>query len=515
MSVHAPKVVCIGLDALDKNLLLQWARTGRLPTFQSLLNRTAWGITTSPPGLFVGAIWPSFYTGVSPAEHGRYSCDQIITGSYENVRFDPKNVKKEPFWNALSRAGCKVGVIDVPKTFPSENINGIHIVDWGTHDPEGGFRTWPPALASEIAARFGTDPVGLCDSFQERGAREFASLRDALLSKVRMKQALIEHFLDEIDWDFFLAVFTESHCIGHQCWHLHDPTHPRHDTTLTAALGDPIEQVYIAIDTAVGQLLKRFGEETTVFVVASHGFGPHYEGTFLLEEALRRLERDRSQETPQRIGEILRRCWEYAPSGIRRALKPVLTSLRGKIRSGHGLPLSDELANLRFFQVPNNDTYGGIRINLVGREPYGLVCRGAEYDRLCDQLIGDLLTLVNVDTGKPAVQRVLKTTELYSGKCIDDLPDLLVEWNREAPISSLYSPKTGAIQGEYRGCRTGDHNPDGIFFASGPSISPGNLTEPVSIMRLAPSIALCLGVELPGVRAKPIFSARDRLFSNG
>ncbi len=56
MSFHSPKVVCIGLDALDKDLLLQWAREGRLPTFQSLLTMATWGITTSPSGLFVGAI---------------------------------------------------------------------------------------------------------------------------------------------------------------------------------------------------------------------------------------------------------------------------------------------------------------------------------------------------------------------------------------------------------------------------------------------------------------------------
>jgi predicted AlkP superfamily phosphohydrolase/phosphomutase len=252
---------------------------------------------------------------VSPAEHGRYCFDQIITGSYSNVRFIPRNVKKEPFWNVLSRAGYRVAVIDVPKTFPSENINGIHVVDWTGHDPEGDFCTWPPVLASQIASRFGRDPlIGTCDALQQRGMPEFTCLRDALLTRVRMKLDLVQYFLDQSNWDFFLAVFSESHCVGHQCWHLHDATHPRHDPEVTAALGDPIEQVYIAIDAAVGQLLKRIGEDTTVFVVASHGMGPHYDGTFLLEEVLRRLESARSRKIMKRTGNILRRCWEHTPS---------------------------------------------------------------------------------------------------------------------------------------------------------------------------------------------------------
>jgi hypothetical protein len=62
----------IGLDAADKDLLLEWAHAGHLPHIRALLGRAAWGVTRNPLGLFVGAVWPSFYTGVSPARHGRY-----------------------------------------------------------------------------------------------------------------------------------------------------------------------------------------------------------------------------------------------------------------------------------------------------------------------------------------------------------------------------------------------------------------------------------------------------------
>ncbi|HEY5140594.1 MAG TPA: hypothetical protein VIJ25_14960, partial [Methylococcales bacterium] len=70
------KVLFIGIDSADKDLISQWANAGLLPTFQSLFQKAAWGVTTNPVGFYVGALWPSFATGVSAARHGRYCYEQ-------------------------------------------------------------------------------------------------------------------------------------------------------------------------------------------------------------------------------------------------------------------------------------------------------------------------------------------------------------------------------------------------------------------------------------------------------
>ena len=46
------------------------------------------------------------------------------------------------------------------------------------------------------------------------------------------------------------------HSVGHQCWHLHDPAHLLHDRQLVAELGDPIKDVYVEFDRALGRILK-------------------------------------------------------------------------------------------------------------------------------------------------------------------------------------------------------------------------------------------------------------------
>jgi len=58
----ATRILFIGADALDKDLVLRWAGDGTLPTFRRLLGVAGWGIAETPPGLFVAAVWPSFWT---------------------------------------------------------------------------------------------------------------------------------------------------------------------------------------------------------------------------------------------------------------------------------------------------------------------------------------------------------------------------------------------------------------------------------------------------------------------
>lgn len=496
------RVLFLALDAADKDLIVPWAREGILPTFRSLLDTGAWAETRNPIGFYVGAVWPSFWTGLPVDEHGRYCFTQLRPGTYDHFDVTPSDTRGEPFWDSLSAEGRRCAILDVPKTLPSAALNGIQLVDWGTHDPELDFRTSPETLAAEVEKRFGLHPIDTCDQFMQRGPTEYASLRDMLVEGVRRKAELYEHFLRRGDWDLFLAVFAESHCVGHHCWHIHDGKHPRHDASLARAVGDPMRDVYVAMDAALGRLLALAGPETAVFVFASHGMGPHYDGTFLLGRMLRELlEIPVAPKGKRAVARFLESIWYRIPQPLR----PGLSALRGRTKEALGVAASaPELSDRLCFATPNNDVYGGIRVNVVGREPQGRIRPGAEFDAFCDALEKDLLAFVNLDTGRPLVRRVLRTADLYKGERAPDLPDLIVEWNRDAPISRIASPKTGMIEGVFPGRRTGDHRPEGLLFARGPGIAPGRLADPVDVTQLAPTLAARLGVRLPGVKAEPV-----------
>ncbi|HEX2387254.1 MAG TPA: phosphodiesterase, partial [Candidatus Binatia bacterium] len=66
------RVLFVGFDALDSELLREWAEAGVLPTFRSLLKTSACGATQNPPGLYGGAVWPAFVTSLSPGYNGYF-----------------------------------------------------------------------------------------------------------------------------------------------------------------------------------------------------------------------------------------------------------------------------------------------------------------------------------------------------------------------------------------------------------------------------------------------------------
>jgi hypothetical protein len=95
---------------------------------------------------------------------------------------------------------------------------------------------------------------------------------------------------------------------------------------------------------------------------------------------------------------------------------------------------------------------------------------GAAYDAFCATLTQDLCDLVNAETGAPAVRRVLRTADHYPGPQLDALPDLLVEWNCDAPLNTVASPKIGTPREGLRETAASDPTKD-------PSDSPGGGTR--------------------------------------
>ena len=114
------------------------------------------------------------------------------------------------------------------------------------------------------------------------------------------------HYLEREPWDLLFTAFAEPHCIGHQCWHLRDPSHPMYDAETAAQIGDPVRDVYVAIDAAIGQIAAAAGNGTDVIVLSATGMCSNYGGNHLLDEILRRLEdiatmhRSRSVLSPAR-----------------------------------------------------------------------------------------------------------------------------------------------------------------------------------------------------------------------
>jgi hypothetical protein len=309
-----------------------------------------------------------------------------------------------------------------------------------------------------VLGRFGRHPLRRpCDDYGTT-PDDYRILRDLLVKGVHKRAKLTKHFLQQGGWDFFGQVFSESHCVGHQCWHLHDPSHPGYDAETAALVGDPIRDVYVAIDTALRQILAQIQDDTMVVILASHRMAHYFGLPFLLPDILCRLgvavPVKAEEGTPplprQPVEDVLSWGWRRMPAGA----KNVETA---RTQMGSGAQYRSR-PTPRFFGVDprgsdcfilfNGAPVSGLRLNVRGREPEGRIEPGAGVAAFCERLRHDLLQVVEVETGKPVVKSVRQTADLYQGEYLDRLPDLLIEWNSELRIgsSALRNTRTSRVR---------------------------------------------------------------------
>jgi predicted AlkP superfamily phosphohydrolase/phosphomutase len=336
--------------------------------------------------------------------------------------------------------------------------------------------------------------------------REFL---DAMRRGVAKKRNLSSAILAEDDWDLFITVFGESHGIGHQQWHLHDQTHPRFDRAVRDALGgDPILQLYRDIDGALGELLEHVGDAATVLVLLSHGMGPHLGAVHLLDEVLARFDQfNRREMGIGKMSRALRQGLRSLPRPMQRRVTAfAVPAIRRRAASRNLVSCrefvsAEERAKQQYFLEPNNFVYGGIRLNLMGREPRGCVSPD-QVDDVIAELTKDLLSLVELGSGRPVARSVERTHRWHSRSPTDTLPDLFVEFENVL-AETVWSPKTGIVHGAYTNWRSGDHLPDGLLVARGPGIG-SKVAKAIQIEDFAPSIAARLGVKLDDIDGRAV-----------
>jgi len=516
VSAAPTKLLVLSIDAANPGLLRRWAADGTMPHLGALMARGLVGATRGLEGFLVGSTWTSLYTGTNPAGTGSHYIVQLEPGTY---RYHHPTVRREAFWSVLSRAGKRVAIIDVPLTELDRNINGVHLVDWSGIEALSAFSTFPPEVRDEVKARWGAYPLRLsCDGYR-RTLEEYRAFIDDLVRGVEMRAELTTHFLAKGGWDLFMQVFTESHCAGHQVWHLHDPEHPAHDATMAAKLGDPLRRVYIAIDQAIGRILEAAGDGPVILFTA-HGMSYWYGAQFVLQDILFRLGASEAPpapapQPPARVS-LTRRLWRALPRSLRESLRPP-ARLPPRIEELPPLPsLGVDPLRSKCFMVRNGHLTGGIRLNLRGREPNGVLQPGPEADAFCRTLARDLLEIIDERTGRPLIRRVVRTSELFQGEHLADLPDLLVDWDDAPPTASslhangaaatvrVRSPRFGVIEGTNRFHRTGDHRIEGLLVAAGGRLQPGRLDRAVSTLDIAPTLTALSGVPLDGADGRVI-----------
>ena len=463
------RVLLIGLDAAEPALIHKWSDEGHLPHLRHLMESgTATNLRSVAPE-FPDEVWPSIYASQNAAQTGKYYYIQLQPNTLKFQMLDDKP-RGEQFWSIASKAGRRCGVVDAPKTALAPAINGIQIANWGCHATRCDMASHPTDLLQQVLNEYGRYPLPTCDRHSQR-LDDYRDLRQKILAGIGLREKLLVDLLSSEPWDLFFCGFAETHCAGHQLWHLQEGSLLGDESIdLRTALRD----VYQAVDRAIGSLVEQAGPDVCTIVFSGHGMQPQYHGRDLIPNLLdlwglsgsvrkepgvapERVVRAK-KDFAQRLKEAVPIRWQYA---VKHAVPQKLEHALIARFMGRGEANPRALA----FAVPNNELVATIRVNLQGRDPGGLVSAGQDYDELCDWISTRFRELINPATNAPAITNISRMKDSYAGPHMNLLPDLTARWSGEAPLDKVYSPGYGTVIGRHVDRRSGGHAGEGLLIA--------------------------------------------------
>jgi predicted AlkP superfamily phosphohydrolase/phosphomutase len=148
------------------------------------------------------------------------------------------------------------------------------------------------------------------------------------------------------------------------------------------------------------------------------------------------------------------------------------------------------------FGVQMYAPYGGIRINLSGREPTGIVAPGEAYEGSRDAILKALRALRDGE-GRPVIREAWRREDLFPGGVVEQIPDVIFEVHEALIPSNYFFDRPEAVTSLEVRSLTGIHAMDGIFLAKGAGVRRGERIEGAEIPDLAPTVLYALGRPIP------------------
>lgn len=495
-------IIVIGLDSCDPDLVELWSKEGRLPFITTLMELGVWTRLHSTADLFFALPWVSFSTGVNPAKHGFYYLQQLRRFTTEIIKSNLMKSSYPPFWACFRNTGKKISVFDVPKTFPIAEIEGIQITGWGEFYPLLKSSSLPQYVLTELTNHFGKYPMPNVLLNPKKKSQVLRSYK-TILSSIDSKLQATKFILGKEEWDLFISVFAEPHFAGHQFYHHFDKRHWAYKST-NNELGDSLKDIYIKLDSALSEIYGSFPNNATLFVISVHGIKANYSGNHLLPSVLERLGfQIQSTNGNSKIGShvesnILKVLRELIPSSIKDFInnQGLLKTIQDKLFCRFFSSSIDWKRSSAFY-LPSGHFQGFISVNLRGREPWGIIEPGDEYNHLCTQISQELKLLINPITGKSAIREVVQTSHIFQGENLFNLPDLVVQWAEDGPINQLSHPSFGIISKDMTYLHKAQHTSEGFMIAAGKHINEAVQLTEAHILDLAPTFLYLMGEPIP------------------
>ncbi len=469
-------VLIIGIDGGTWTVLRPAIVSGAMPHLAGLLDEAAWGVCESTVPAITPAAWSSFQVGAGPGRTGIVDFTEWDRLERRHVPADTRRLPRT-MWEVAGSAGARVGVMNLPMSWPPRAVNGYLVSGLMTPSFESGF-TWPPHLAAELLeANPDYHLFNLETAVEEASHESVEEFLNWICAVVEGRGRAARWLIGKEPLDLFMVHFQAVDVLQHVLWAYLDPGHPRFDADRNRLIQ---ERFFGTLDREIARIRESFAASASgswlTFMISDHGFQTHV-GRFSLWRWL------------QEEG-----CLQVDLSGA--TVTPIVHLKAENIAAG-GPPVDFDRSSA-FSSGRSNEAF------------IYLLEQGESRERTGNALRKSLEEIRDPVTGKRVVEAVKWREELYHGDRITELPDLIVVpaggWSitgRWEDDSSLFR---AIVPGE--DFHIGRHHPDGIVVAAGSGVKPGE-GHRARLIDIAPTVLACMGFtpppEMDGVPLQSLF----------
>jgi predicted AlkP superfamily phosphohydrolase/phosphomutase len=521
MSTPAYPVLVLGLDGATFDLMLPWIEQGRLPCLGKLLQDGAWSRLRSTIPPITPCAWSSFMTGKNPGKHGLFDFWEPLPGEKQFRFTNASSRHAESLWSYLSRNGRRVGVMNVPMTYPPESVNGYLISGLDTPDDHSRY-IYPEEARQELESHgihYRLDPryVGNMRTDRQREHQ----LREHLDIESTRTQAL-KQLRQKYPSDFTMLVYTATDQIQHHFWQFMDPKHDKYDAKGAEKSQHAIRDVYQHVDGLIASILKEQGDDTVVIIMSDHGFGPCSNVRVRLNQALAhggllsfRKEGTYGNSVRSLAGVCDRILRGTLTPGIKRFIARTFPRLRAWFERLDEARI--DWAHTKAYTVEISRCAAAIWLNRAGSGREGGVTEDQEEGAL-QSAEEALKRLTDAKTGRQVISNVYRTRDLYHGPYMNSAPALIPSWWEDGFLLEPSNPNGSAEQivtRSYEPVRGGvefaaSHRLDGVFIMAGGPARRGHAFTGAQIIDVAPTVLYLMGLPIPGdMDGRPLFDALD------
>ena len=502
------KLLVIGLDGATFDLMLPWIDQGLLPHLGSLIDQGAWSRleSTTPP--ITPCAWSSFMTGMNPGKHGLFDFVEPVPGEH-GFRFTNASSRRAPsLWKLIGQHDRRVGVVNVPMTYPPERVNGYMLSGLDTPHERSAY-SYPGELRDELHATgipYRVDLRHLGDMRTDRRRdRRLADLHEMETIRTRA----VKHLRKTTPVDFNMVVYIASDQVQHHFWHYMDSSHDKYDARGAAKYGNAIRDTYVHLDHLIGEVLDDVDDDTIVIIMSDHGFGPVKNtrlrlNQLLAEEGL--LSFASESQTGRQFRALTGRIERALRAGLAPGLKAKLATLFPKLRVWMESADSAKIDWSRTAACAN-EVYRmspAVWLNRSDRTADGTLASVDDINSALDHVESVLANLKDPATGQRVISQVIQTRRLYQGPYASEAPDLLISWWLDGFLLEKSSAQEG--RGTVEHCQlpvtggvefTGGHRLDGVFIMSGGPTRRGCAFQDARIIDVAPTVLYLMGLPIP------------------